>query len=74
MKTIILKCVNGVTSTLIPVLGMVDSNDGKRVIGLFETEQDARSMDADSLAIGTVSEDRLRFDDLAIAIENAKQL
>ena len=47
---------------------------GKRIVGLFETPEDARSINADELAWGTTSYDKLTPEEQAIADANAEQL
>jgi len=61
------------TFQLYPVAGAMLPT-GKRIVGLFETIEDARSMDADYLAWGSVSYDSLPVEDRAVAEANSEQL
>lgn len=56
------------------VAGMVDASTGKRLVGAFASEDDARSEDADSLAVAVLSADQLHPDDLITAEENAASI
>ncbi len=61
------------TFHLYPVAGAMLPT-GKQIVGLFETIEDARSMDADYLAWGSVSYDSLPVEDRAVAEANSEQL
>lgn len=54
--------------------GMIDGSTGERIYGVFADEVDARSIDADSLALGTVGADKLTAEQLADAAENSELL
>lgn len=56
-----------------PTLGMTGT-DGKQIVGLFSGESDARNIDADALAIGSVSADSLTPEQFQIAHDNAAEL
>jgi hypothetical protein len=52
---------------------MIQANGGQ-IVGLFATEEDAKSSDADKLALATILADRLSAEELAIASENSQEL
>ena len=54
--------------------GLVDGAGGWQVVGIFADEADARSEDADMLAIGTTSREALSYEQRTIADENAAEL
>lgn len=55
--------------------GMTDGATGKRIIGIFATEADARGgEEADQRASGTTSEDRLTPQQIAEAEANSESL
>ena len=64
--------ING--QRLIVTEGMIDGATGERVYGLFACEADARSEDADSLALGSVGADRLSKAQRDVAAANSAEL
>lgn len=64
---------NGLTLSVIPTEGGVISGRGK-IVGLFMSEEDARSMEADKLAVGIVAWDSLTPEQQAIAARNTESL
>ena len=52
-------------------LGM-STADGIQIVGVFESEDDARSSDADDLAIATLGVDQLTPDQLDVAKANSE--
>lgn len=72
MKTIQVTTAN-MTRNLFPVTGAMLST-GRRIVGLFETPEDARSIDADELAWGSTSYDKLTPEEQVIADANAEEL
>jgi hypothetical protein len=59
---------------VIPTEGMVDGATGQQLYGLFATEADARSENADELAIGTVAVGALTPNQRAIARANSAEI
>lgn len=47
---------------------------GRKIAGMFECEEDARSPDADSLAVGSIAWDSLTPHQQEIATENSDRL
>jgi len=72
MKTIQVTTAN-VTRNLFPVAGAMLPT-GKQIVGLFETPEDARSIDADDLAWGSTSYDKLTPEEQAVADAKAEEL
>lgn len=72
MQTIQVTMAN-TTRNLFPIAGAMLPT-GKRIVGLFETPEDARSINADELAWGTTSYDKLTPEEQAIADANAERL
>lgn len=64
---------NGSKISVIPTEGGFISGRGK-IVGLFMSEEDARSVDADKLAWGSISWDSLTPEQQAIAIRNTESL
>lgn len=63
---------NGMTVSVIPTEGGVIF--GGKIAGLFMSEEDARSMEADKLAWGTVAWDSLTPEQQAVAVRNTESL
>lgn len=64
---------NGLTLSVIPTEGGFISGRGK-IVGLFMSEEDARSEEADKLAWGTVAWDFLTPEQQLIAARNTESL
>jgi len=47
---------------------------GRKIYGVFVTEDDARSIDADEMAIGIVGRDKLTYEQAALAARNSEAL
>lgn len=54
--------------------GMIDGATGQQMYGMFANEMDARSEDADSLALGTIGADRLSLAQCTVAAANSAEL
>jgi len=54
--------------------GAIDGHSGRQIIGVFRDADDARSMDADSLALATVAADTLTTEQLAVAEQNSAEM
>lgn len=67
-----MKTINIDWQDLYPTFGAIV--DGKRVIGLFVTEEDAASEDADILCWGTIPESRLTPEQIEIAKANTAEI
>ena len=71
MKMTILENVNGNRPVILTEGCHID---GVKIAGIFSSEDDARSIDADQLALGTVAWDKLTMHQQEVATENTESL
>lgn len=69
-----MKTTNLMGREVIVTAGMIDSSTGRRIYGVFADEADARSIDADSLAIAVVGAADLTAEQIADAEANSEAL
>ena len=69
-----LECTTFDGQDVILTAGMTDASTGQQLFGMFASEADARSLMADSLAIGTVGRSRLTPEQVALAQRNSDAL
>lgn len=69
-----MKTTNLMGREVIVTAGMTDASTGTRMFGVFASEADARSINADSLAIAVVSAADLTAEQIADAEANSEAL
>lgn len=66
--------VDFVTGPVILTEGMIQARTGERIYGVFASEDDARSMDADERALASVAAHRLTAEQIEMARRNSERL
>lgn len=74
MTTALERTTVGRYSDVIVTAGMIDGSTGKQIFGVFSSEDDARSIDADKLAIAVVTTDSLTDEQVDLAERNSEAL
>lgn len=69
-----MKTTNLMGREVIVTAGMADASTGKRMFGVFASEADARSIDADSLAFAVVGAADLTAEQIADSEANSEEL
>lgn len=66
--------ITGFERPLIITEGMVNGSTGRRIYGAFRSEMDARSSNADNLALAIIGEDKLTPKQIDLASRNSERL